>query len=395
MKATGNTEPPDFSLVTGGMLFRAYRRAHLSGEELQFVRRRALVIAMSVWLPLLLLSILHGDALNGDINLPFLHDIEVNVRFLIALPLLIVGDVTVHLYLRSAARNFINRGIVLKEDTPRFYAAVNAAKRVRDSFAVELALVFLVYTLGQWIWRNHVAMSSTTWYARPDATHLHLTPAGCWFVYVSVPIFQFLLIRWYMRMVLWFWFLGQVSRLNLRLTAAHPDLAGGIGFLGVSSYGFGPILAAQGSLLSGMIATRVLFEGQRLQSFRVEAAESIFVFILCVLGPLLMFTPKLIQAKRIGFGKFGALAQQYIFGFEDKWIGSGTPETSKLLGSGDIQSLADMGNSYAVVRNMRIIPFGVTVITRLALVTVIPLFPLALIALSVDELVSRLVKLLF
>ena len=392
MKTTENAELCDFSLVTGGLLFRTYRRMHLSGEALELLKRRAVVITLIVWLPLLLLSMLSGGAFGGAVKVPFLHDVDVNARFLIALPLLIIADVMVHQRLGAAVRRFVERDIVVKEDLPRFQAAVDSARRVRDSSAAELGLLFLVYTLGHWVWLHNVASDTASWYARPDGVGQHLTPAGYWFAYVSVPIFQFILIRWYLRLVLWFWFLWQVSRLNLRLTAAHPDLAGGIGFLGTSSYSFAPILAAQGALLSGMIASRVLFEGETLRSFRVETAEFVFFFILCILGPLLMFTPKLMETKRQGSAEYGSLANRYIFGFENKWIRGGAPEVSELLGSGDIQSLADMGNSYSVIRGMRIVPFGLNEITRLVIITVAPLFPLVLMVLSVDELLERLVK---
>lgn len=114
-------------------------------------------------------------------------------------------------------------------------------------------------------------MGSATWYALPDATHLHLTGAGYWYAYVSIPVFRFILLRWYMRLVLWFWLLWKFSRLNLHLSAAHPDRAGGIGFLGTASHAFGPILFAQGSMLAGLIASRVLYDGKDLLSFKMQA----------------------------------------------------------------------------------------------------------------------------
>ena len=67
----------------------------------------------------------------------------------------------------------------------------------------------------------------------------------------------------------------------------------------------------------------------------------------------------------------------------------------ELLGTGDIQSLADLGNSYSVVREMRIVPFGTDDIVRLAAATAVPLLPLTLIIISFEELVTRLLKILF
>jgi len=281
------------------------------------------------------------------------------------------------------------------EDLPRFNAAVNSALRIRNSVAVETTLLVLVYTIGLWFWRSQIALGATTWYAMPDATHLHLTLPGYWYVLVSIPIFQFILSRWYMRLVLWFRLLWQISRLNLHLSAAHPDRAGGIGFLGKSSYAFGPILFAQGTLLSGLIASRVLYEGRGLLSFKMEAIGFVVFFVLFILGPLVMFTPLLARTKRAGLAEYGRLANQLVFGFEDKWIRSGMPKTSDLLHTEDIRSLSDLENTYSSVRDMRVIPFGPDDITRLAAATAVPLLPLALTVFSVGEVLEFLVKTIF
>jgi hypothetical protein len=394
MKAVPATELSDFSLVLGGPLFQLYRRLHLSGNGLELLRRRVVVITLLVWLPLFFLSILDGHAGRG-VYIPFLHDVEAHVRFLVALPALIVAEVVVSKRISPLVRRFVERRIVVAEDLPAFNAAVNSALRVRNSIAVELGLLILVYTLGLWIWWNQVALKTGTWYATPDATHLHLTLAGYWYAFVSIPFFQFILLRWYMRLGLWFRLLWQISRLNLHLTAAHPDRAGGIGFLGSSSYAFSPILFAQGAMLSGLIASRVLYEGRSLVSFKMEAAGFIGFFVLFVLGPLVMFTPRLTLTKRQGSAEYGLLANRYVFGFEDKWIRGGTPTVEELLGTGDIQSLADLGNSYSVVREMRLVPFGLEDITRLACATAVPLIPLTLTVISFEELLSRLIKLIF
>jgi hypothetical protein len=388
--------PADFSLVLGGPLFQLYRRTHLSGDALELLRRRELVITLLAWLPLLFLSVLEGHALGGGIKIPFLHDIEAHVRFLIALPVLIAAEVVVHVRISPLVRRFVDRRIVIDEELPKFNAAVKSALRVRNSVAVETALLVLVYTLGLWIWRSQVASGATTWYAMPDATHLHLTRAGYWYAFISIPMFQFILLRWCMRLGLWFWLLWRVSRLNLHLTAAHPDRAGGIGFLGKSSYAFGPILFAQGALLAGLIARRVLYEGRSLLSFKMEAAGLIGFFVLSILGPLVMFTPQLERTKRSGSAEYGLLANRYVFGFEDKWIRGGcSPGVGELLGTADLQSLADLGNSYSVVREMRIVPFGPEDITRLAAATAAPLLPLTLTIFSLEELLTRLLKVVF
>jgi hypothetical protein len=388
-------ETRDFSLVSGGPLFQIFRRAHLSGDALGLVNRRVLLVALVAWLPLLFLSVLDGHALGGDLKIPFLHDIEAHVRFLIALPVLIVAEFVVHTRNSALIRRFVERRIVVGEDRAKLGKAVDSALRVRNSIASEGTLLILVYTLGLWIWWNQVALESRTWYAMPQGGHLDLTLAGYWYAFVSIPMMQFILLRWYMRWTIWFWLLWRISRLDLHLSAAHPDRAGGIGFLGKSSYAFGPVLFAQGTLLSGVIASRVIYDGQNLMSFKMEAAGLVVFFVLVVLGPLVMFTGKLDRAKRKGAAEYGLLANRYLARFDDKWIRGGASETGELLGTNDIQSLADLDHVYSTVREMRLIPFETRDITRLAAATAAPLVPLLLTMYSVGDVGRLLMKMVF
>jgi len=385
----------DFSLVLGGPLFQLFRRSHLAGDALELLRRRIVAITLFAWLPLLVLSVIGGSALGGGIKVPFLHDVEMHVKFLLALPILIAAELVVHLRIRPTVKAFLDRGVVPPEELPRFNAAIASVLRARNSVALELALVAVVYTLGLWIWRSQTALEATTWYARPDGGHLNLTPAGYWYVLVSLPIFQFILLRWYLRIFLWFGFLWRVARLDLHLIPTHPDRAGGLGFLGQSTYAYGPILLAQGALLSGQIAGRIFQQGANLMDFKVQIVGFIAFFLAFILGPLAVFTPHLARARRRGLSEYGTLASRYVQGFDEKWIRGGASKDDEFLGTGDIQSLADLGNSFAVIQEMRVVPFGVRDATRLAAVTAVPLAPLILTIFSLDDLVTQLLKAIF
>ena len=192
-------ERPDLSLVLGGPLFQLYRRARLAGDAGELLHRRVLVITSVAWVPLLLLSAFSGHALGGSIKVPFLHDIEAHARFLVALPILIVAELFVHLRSRPVVEQFVERRIVIPEEIPKFQAAINSTLRMRNAVIVEVTLLVLVYTMGLWVWRSRIALGEASWYALPDGTQLHLTLAGYWYVFVSLPIFQFLLVRWYLR----------------------------------------------------------------------------------------------------------------------------------------------------------------------------------------------------
>jgi hypothetical protein len=211
---------------------------------------------------------------------------------------------------------------------------------------------------------------------------------------VSIPIVQFILLRWYFRLFVWFRFLWQVSRTDLHLIPTHPDRCAGLSFLGKSSYSFGPILFAQGAMLAGLVASRVLYRGESVLSFKLQIGGFVVFFVLVILGPLLMFTPQLANARRKGLADYGLLAQRYVESFEQKWVVR-DHTSEELLGAADIQSLADLGNSYALVRDMRPVPFGLDDITRLAAATAAPLVPLLLTIFPAEELLLRIIKILF
>jgi hypothetical protein len=388
-----SVEQDDFSLVLGGPIFQLLRRAHLEGDHLELLRRRALVITSIAWLPLLILSTFSSSVHTIGV-LSFLRDVEVHVRFLVALPILVGAELLVHLRIRPIVRRFVEMRIVLPKDLPRFHDAIESAVRLRNSALVELGLLLLVYSVGLWLWHGRVGFDHSTWYVAVGG-RWHLTIAGIWYVFVSIPIVQFILLRWYFRLFIWFRFLWQVSRIDLNLVPTHPDRCGGLAFLGKSSYVFGPILFAQGAMLAGVLASRLFYGGESLLSFKLQIGGFVTFFVLAILGPLLMFTPRMAGVRRQGLAEYGLLAQRYVESFQQKWVRRDPSTSEELLGAADIQSLADLGNCYALVRDMRPIPFGLDDITRLAAATAAPLLPLLLTIFSAEELVMRIVRLVF
>ncbi len=129
--------------------------------------------------------------------------------------------------------------------------------------------------------------------------------------------------------------------------------------------------------------------------YKVEIAV-LLVWLLCiVIAPLLAFAPALAQTKRAGLLDFGTLAQRYVREFDAKWLRGGASVQESLVGSGDIQSLADLTNSFEVVKSMRIAPVTKEAIVQLAAATLAPIMPLALTMMPLEELLAKLFGLLF
>jgi hypothetical protein len=229
----------------------------------------------------------------------------------------------------------------------------------------------------------------------PAEGRLQPSVAGWWLGFVSVPLFQFLLLRWYFRLYIWARFLWQVSKIDLRLVPTHPDRAGGLGFLGAVASAFSPVLLAQGAMTSGMMANKIFYAGATLPQFKVELIGLVALLLAAILGPLLVFGPKLAAAKRTGLREYGTLSQRYVREFDGKWLRGGAPADEPLVGSADIQSLADLGNSFAVVSGMRWVPFTGRTVLQLAVIMLLPVVPLTLTMISLQELLKRLLKIVF
>ncbi|QKQ47033.1 hypothetical protein [Achromobacter denitrificans] len=387
----------NFSVVLGGPLFQLLRRAHIADDALEMVRQRVLVISLIAWLPLLVLAAVDGQLLDGSVAIPFLLDLEVHIRFLVAVPLLIVAELVVHRRLRPIARAFLDRGIIPEASVAQFDEAVRSAFRLRNSVAAELLLIAVVYGVGIFVvWHHYSALQTTaTWYAVPSPDGLTLSLAGFWYAYVSVPIFQFLLLRWYFRLFVWTRFLWHVSRIELSLIPTHPDRVGGLGFLANTVYAFMALLAAHGAMLSAQFANRIFFAGASLTDFKVETGAMVLFLLCLIFVPLLVFSPQLANAKRKGLSEYGMLAQRYVREYDAKWLRGGAPADEPLVGSADIQSLADLGNSFDVIRTMRIAPMTKDAILRLAVAVLLPILPLALTMMSLEDLLKRLFGLVF
>nr|WP_315594662.1 hypothetical protein [uncultured Cupriavidus sp.] len=387
-----------FSLVLGGPVYQLFRRVHLSDDALQLVRQRIAVLSLFAWLPLLLLSATEGNLFGkaGTVTVPFFMDMEVHLRFLVAVPLLVAAELVVHKRLRGITQSFGERNLVPETATGEFEAAIDAALRLRNSVPAELALVAIVYGVGVLIvWRHYTALQASTWYASATGNGSNLSLAGIWYGYVSLPLFQFLLIRWYFRIFIWMRFLWQVSRIRLSLIPTHPDRVGGLGFLANTVYAFALLLAAHGVMVAANLANRIFFLGAALPDFKAQIVGMVLFLLTVVFGPLLVFAPQLAQAKRKGLNDYGTLAEHYVREFDRKWLCGGAPPDESLLGSADIQSLADLSNSFEVVRGMRLAPITRDAVVQIAAAVLLPIAPLALTMMPLDQLLKYVFGLIF
>jgi hypothetical protein len=386
----------DFSLVIGGPFYRLLRRLHLCDDASELLSSRVIVISLFAWLPMLILAIVQGNLLGDDVSIPFLPDIKVHARFLVAMPLLLAAEVLVQQRMSDVVDQFLARNLVPEASVAQFESAIASVSRLRDSAFVEASLFALVYSLDMFvIWRGYLAPEVTTWYATSSAVGTELSPAGMWYFFIGLPLLQFLFLRWYYRLFLWARFLWQVSRIRLNLLATHPDRVAGLGFLSHTVNALITLAVAHGALLAGHIADQVLYRGAELKQFGPEIVAVVVLVQCIVFMPLLVFAGQIMTTRWRGLMQYEALSSRYAYEFESTWLRGGVSPGQTLVGNGDLQSLADLDSGYQIVRGMGLVPVSWRAVLLLAVATLIPIAPLLLTIMPFRELLGKVAGILF
>jgi hypothetical protein len=391
MPESAPLDHPEFLLTDGGPTYLIQKRLGLIRKDSPLIVRRAVLTILFTWIPLLVLSALQHDATGGAVPVPFLKDFAVHARFLLSLPLLIVAENVLGPHLAQAATHFIYSGVVVKSDYERFKAAVVNGLKWRDSNLAEGILLALAFGITS-VTLRALSVHVSTWYAVRNGTGISITWAGWWFVLFCVPLFQFLTLRWLWRLFLWAQFLWRMNQLKLKLIPTHPDQAGGIAFVGEAQRFFGIVLLAFSISVAGVLANSVLYDKIPLPHFAPPIFSYVILAVLLVLAPMGIFTGRLLQTKRSGLYQYGSLATEYTSSFHQKWIVEQPPREEPLLGTGDIQSLADLGNSFSFIEKMNAMPMGPRTPIHLVLACLLPMSPLLLTMMPLGDVLKLLFK---
>lgn len=386
-------EDATFSLVDGGATHQLLTRFRRAGTREHLFLRAAAVSALISWVPPLILSIFEGVAWSDKVTIPFLYDVAAYTRFLIAMPLLVIAESIIGPKLAQVGLHFFRSGRISEADFPRYREAVDEAVRLRDSKWTEAILVVVAY-VSTFTSMATFALTVSSWRWVATDSGGYITLAAWWYALVSIPIFQFLLYRWFFRMFIWSRFLYRMSRLDLNLVPTHPDRAGGIAFVGANQRYFGMIVFALGAVFAGVFGNEIIYENVSLSSIRVPAVATAVVLAFLIQLPGLFFCSILRKTKRSGVFVYGNLALRYTSEFQRKWVDRDSQSDEQLLGSSDIQSLADLGNSYEVIEDMKIVPFTLRSSIWLAVAFLVPVLPLQLTVMRLDEIIQTILKLI-
>ena len=378
----------DFTMIDVGPWDELCRRLRVREAMPRVMFWHALLPAIVVWLPCLLLSTFAASA-SDPAAISFLEDVSVHVRFLVLVPLLVLAEWDIGRQTRIAAAGFVVGKLVPPEERPRFEAAVREEKRLVGSPVAELLLAAIAALVMSVVARTATVDGFLYWYETGSATASRLTGAGWWYMAGStIPLF--LILRWGWRYAVWCLFLLRMARLRLQYLPTHPDRAAGIGFVGIGHAPFCLVGAGVSCLLTAVVGTRILHMGATLKNFQVELISIVVIITAIGLLPMLVFLPALASARRRGLLQHGEFSTRFVRDVERKMRESRDGK-DEVKGE-DIQSLADIGGSYERLREMRLVPIDLLGAMLFAASAGLPMFVLVLANVPFEQVIKLLMQ---
>ena len=373
-----------FSLLGGPL--------HRLGTRLGLVRRRTntlplgLALGILPWVALLGLAVLQGVT-HDLFSLPA---IGVHVRLLVSIPLFFLCESWLDPQWKAFVRLAVSSGVVPEGELPALRSAIARTHKLRDSWLAE-GMVLLVSLLLPWIAVQGGAVDT----AVSRVSSLTLTGGALawvnwWFLMVYLGLFRFLVFRWLWRLGLWCYFLWRVARLDLDLVPTHPDGVAGLGYLEVVHMHFTPLILALALIPCAMVADGIASGAMTIEAMTPSLAWILILDAVLFIGPLFLFTPKLWGCRIKGLRDYMELAAHYVTAFDRKWLGRDAPQEEPLLGTPDLQSMADLAGSVAIVRTMRWAPVSLRLVASFLGAALLPIVPLLLIQYPAGDLVRRL-----
>jgi hypothetical protein len=382
----------DFTLINSGIIYRLVSRLNIGGTSANHLVKRILLLIAITWVPLLLLTAFQGLAFSSRVDIPFWKDFATHARFLIILPLLIFAEGSFDSSLRDITNQFFKSGILDETDLDRFGEIKKKVKSLSESIWPDL-IILLVIVLNI-IFRLISARANNVsiWIFLPDSTTSSISLAGIYLGIICGPFFQFILLRWFWRWIILCVYFRKLARLPLKLNSAHPDMAGGIGFLGYPPGPFMQVVFALAILFSTAIAEYIFFQHEKLQTYYPLLGAFALLAIMINVMPLLVFIKPLIAQRRKGFFEYSSLIHEHHMLFDEKYF---KPDHEPVeLGIADPSSVADFNGTFEIVKNMKTIPFDIKIMVSSIVIAILPMLPLLAFEYNVADLVIKVLKML-
>ncbi len=350
---------------------------------------RAFLFAIISWLPLVALAGVQGLAISDDPRKSLLLDFTVYARFLLAIPLFILGEKIAYGRYTLIVNYLVHSGIIADSERQSYDDLLFTTHKLRNSRLAKIVWVILAFAVASSTVYYHATSEPSTWLVAEG----HLSWAGAWYTLVSLPLFQFLFYRSIWSWFIWVRFLRRLSNSRLRLMPTHPDHAGGINILGDSPYAISVFVFAIGLVLSAALITQVSFKGASVVVYHKVFIVYLVLAMMISFGPLLVFLGKFDRLRQLGLRDIGTLASHQTQLFDEKWVKRTEVTEDKIetpLNAPDISSISGLKASYETVRRLKFFPFDIRAIVVIAAAALIPMIPLMLMEFPLQKILKTI-----
>ncbi|MBX3155329.1 MAG: hypothetical protein KF773_04985 [Deltaproteobacteria bacterium] len=367
------TAPHDSSIGEGGPLRRFEAVCHLTT-----LRGQLAAVLLFTWVPIVVFSLLHERVTGGTAVL--LHHPAVHVRLLVGAPVLLLLDHIFPSACNHVLRQLSRQGFITEAARPRWERLLRSAKRLSDSALPEIVLAVACVALGVAVLSGVIPVAGLI--ARDS-----LTAAQIWYGLTALPLFEFLLLRSLWRWIIWLRVLIGLARIDLDLDPTNPDGHGGIGFLRAPSLNYCLcLLFTIASVLCAEWGARGATDAT-LTTFLPPLLAFAILGTLLAYGPLLLFIPQLVRARREARDELGRISAE-----AGRWLRRtqfDLPDTAAVIQRPEVQGLAALSAIYREASSS----IGLFMLKKrdlvlVVLVTLLPMVPLMVWKIPYEDWVS-------
>ena len=383
----------DILFSDSGLISRLEKKLNLDMHRWGLV----LIVLCIAWLPLVIITAIDGT-LVGGIGLPFLKDFAIQGRLLIGIPMLILIKTVVYGRIPEVLK-YVSEVLIFPEDRERFMSgAMRKAKKSTDSRLSEI--IFLLGVVGFALSPADITSLFITnnetgsWLVSVEEGKQVMSHARNWTQYISIPIFQFLLLRWIWRYIVWITLLFRISNMNLNLKPTHPDGSGGVGIIFLAQRNFHLFFVVCGMVISSVMINLFIHKAATFETLKLEILGYIILAVFLILFPMLFFTRKLVKTKYKGQLELSKAGTHLSKKYEEEWINPMGAEKRLAEGTVDPSIQVDYSGVYEMLQGLRIIPIHFSDIIIMVISLFIPFIPIFFIQFSIVELLQKIMNLL-
>jgi hypothetical protein len=299
----------------------------------------------------------------------------------------------------GAVTQYVSRSLLQEEDQQRMLTrTLPFMRKLACSSITELIILLLVAgsVLGLIETGAYDGIQSehTNWmYIGNDANKI-MSRAGHWAFYVSIPFFQFLLLQWLWRYIVWIFMLRSFAKADIALLPTHADRSGGLGIIILAQRSFSFVFVAGSLVMAGQLITHFMDEPDLIKVVQAVVIGYLILCLLLLFAPMLFYTAKLVKTKQKGLLRLSKLSTEMSNKFEKDWLNENPLEQRIEEAPVDPSMVYDYNSMYDVLQELRVVPITRNDVISIAVSLVLPFLPILFVYYSAKEVLEKIVGLI-